>query len=104
MVVPAGPADRFHSPGLGPARSTEKFQDLLKVGGSRAENLVMMSHEVFEYQSRRTPRRTLRIAPFVVLIALAAYATVVVAALTAPSSAESGSPAQPVVQVVESAR
>lgn len=52
----------------------------------------MMSHEIFEYESRRGPRRSLRFAPFVVLIALAAYATIVVAALTAPSSAESGTP------------
>lgn len=64
----------------------------------------MMSHEIFEYESRRAPRRSLRIAPFVVLVALAAYATVVIAALTAPGSAESGSPATSGAQVVEVAR
>jgi hypothetical protein len=64
----------------------------------------MMSHEVFEYQSRRAPRRSLRLAPFVVLIALAAYATIVVAALTAPGSAESGSSVEPIAQVVASTR
>lgn len=68
-------------------------RELLKFPIRDAENSVMMSHEIFEYDSRRTPRRTLRFAPFVVLVALAAYATIVVAALTAPDSAESGSSA-----------
>lgn len=82
----------------------EKCRNFLKVRRVGAENLSMMSHEVFEYQSRRTPRRSLRIAPFVVLVALAAYATIVIAALTAPASAESGSSAGVGVQVVSSAR
>jgi hypothetical protein len=64
----------------------------------------MMSHEVFDYQSRRPSRRSSRIAPFVVLAALAAYATIVVAALTAPGSAESGWPTQTGDQAVSSAR
>jgi hypothetical protein len=64
----------------------------------------MMSHEIFEYESQRTPRRSLKIAPFVVLVALAAYATVVIAALTAPGSAESGTSAGGGTEVVEVAR
>ena len=70
--------------------------------------MAMMSHEffeeMFEYESRRTPRRSLRVAPFVVLVALAAYATVVVAALTAPGSADSGAPDGDRIQVVEVGR
>lgn len=79
-------------------------RESLKSKVEPADTWTMMSHEFFEYESRRVPRRSLRIAPFVVLIALAAYATVVIAALTAPGSAESGSPAQSPSQVVEVVR
>ncbi len=82
-------------------RLGKSAHNLLKVGVQAADNFTMMSHEIFEYGSRRTPRRSLKVAPFVVLIALAAYATIVVAAVTAPGSAESGSPADSGVQVVE---
>lgn len=64
----------------------------------------MLSHEIFEYQSHRAPRRSLRIAPFVVLVALAAYATIIVAALTAPDAAQSGSPTPAGFEVIESTR
>lgn len=103
-TVTDGPSGASAGPADGPSGVPGNSRKCLKVGGTGAEDMGMMSHEIFEYESRRAPRRSLRIAPFVVLIALAAYATVVVAALTGPSSAQSGFPAQNHVQVVESSR
>lgn len=51
----------------------------------------MLSHNVFEFESRPQTRRSLRFAPFVVLVALVLYATVIIAAVTGSPSAESGS-------------
>jgi hypothetical protein len=82
----------------------KNLRESLKSGHRATEGCSMMSHEMFEYESRRTPRRSLRIAPFIVLVALAAYATVVIAALTAPGSAESGTPAGGGIQVVDVVR